>query len=512
MAKSGVIFEKPEPVAKPKKPVVPTTPIATKPVTGYGGPATAAQTATSAKAAGVKLPVNQTMQNTVTQPTPVTPAPGLAPGLPTTPAAPTGPDTAGAEAGYWDNLAKGQTYADEHFKTGTLGTMTDPRQAEMNAQLARLQAGQNGMTPEEMQAAREQGRTEIDRQLASNMRRLGGAAAANGVRGASGVGLQARATTEAQNASGDLGRKLVLDNLNQRNIGTAAYTGALTGQQGVELGIQDKNIGLRNQEAFGRASIPFQIAGGLDAAKAGARSDWMGEQQIGVAKDAIKSASEAEKNNPNKINATGPLAGKTDAEKLKAFEQDPHFAGLSNKQKTALLNQVDNQFAQERGYSSWAAMPPELQNSPEGKEARETARTNFMGGGSDQFDSRATTGWGKEAAAKGEQQKGCPVGTYCFVMTAARDSGLLSQQLYKDTTDNCPTKSKYAAAYGVWGLAMANVMRRSPTFARAIAYLVPDTLKVIKGQPSTVKGYLAYYGLYVPLSYVSNAYLFLKGK
>lgn len=445
----------------------------------------------------------------------------------------TGPDTAAAEARYWENLKQGQAKADEMFKEGSLGRMEDSRQAEMNEQLAKLKAGQDGMTPEEMTAAREQGRVEIDRQLAQNQRGLGASAAANGVRGASAAGLQARAGQQAQAASGDLARKLVTDNLAQRNFGTQLYGNTLQAQQGTELGIQKENLGAQRSEAFGRASLPFQIAGGLDAAGAGARADWFGQQQVDLGQgylDNLKNsgnaplptvattpAGEAPANGTG-MPTTNPDGTPLEQEKVDMqvratilfAEQGGGTASVNSDGKVVFTmpnGTVHQTNLSEQQYNAEkAAMAKQQTDSAAAQLEQDQADNVAAGKNPDGSVKNPKNHW----EAEGKTQPGCAPGVYCYVMTQAVGAGLLSRRLYDDTVTHCPTKRTNAQAYGVWGPLLAKVMAKSPTLARGIAWLIPDTVKMLRGEPARLRGQLAYYGLYVPFTWMSKLYLKVK--
>lgn len=457
----------------------------------------------------------------------------------------TSPDIATAEQRFWDNLAKGQAKADEMFKEGSLGRMGDSelvkkRQAEMDEQLAKLKASQDGMTPQEMQAAREQGRVEIDRQLAQNQRGLGASAAANGVRGASAAGLQARAGQQAQAASGDLARKLVVDNLAQRNFGTQLYGNTLQGQQETALGIQKEDLGAQRSEAFGRASLPFQIAGGLDAAGAGARADWFGQQQIDLGQGYLD-------NLKNGGNAPLPTVATTPAGGAAAPAEAPaNNSGLptANPDGSPLSqDQVDMQvkativFAESQGgtpsvnaegkvvftmpdgtvhttnlteqqYNATKAGMAKTQEDNDATQKESDEAANVAAGKNP--DGSSKTPARNEYEATGKTQPGCAPGVYCYVMTQAVGAGLLDRRLYDDTVTRCPTKRTNGRAYGVWGPLLAKVMAKSPLVAKAISWLIPDTVKMLRGEPARLRGVIAYYSMYVPFTWMSKLYLKVK--
>lgn len=193
-----------------------------------------------------------------------------------------------AKAQLTSDLATGEAFANKHFYDGAMGRIEDPRKAQMDAFLAKLAARQDGMSPEEMRAAKEQGQSDIDSQLAQESRQLASIAGAHGVRGGAAAGLQRGALNNAVKQRAGLSRQLVLDNLAERSRGTEAYGKALTGQQATELGVQESNLGRKAQEAFGRASTPLQMSGVMDSMRQGILSGNLAQQNADVAKEYVK--------------------------------------------------------------------------------------------------------------------------------------------------------------------------------------------------------------------------------
>jgi hypothetical protein len=441
--------------------------------------------------------------------------------------------------------------------------IADPRQAEMNALLALQQAGLGGMTPAEIQAAREQGMAGINQQLATNMKQFGDVAAGNGVRGGSAMGLQMQALGQAQDASGQLSRQLILDNLAQKNINMDRYGNTLSKQQatelgqknidadrygntlqhqqGVELGIQDKNLGLSAAEMAAREAAITGFGSQIDSISSGRKSDAINKEMVDIVRGTVNETKDAAKTKEPTIRElaailNNPSSSPEDKAAAKA-KLDQLYLKSGTKSHTGpdIYNDRSATVGPAQGYKQAAeedtSAPVTLtlgdktyyrdlpgnadpQDFTDTYTDPETGRTYYNPKSlTDQGKSKAAvvlSPAGKQYKDAGQPQPGCAPGAYCYVMTAARDAGLLDQDLYATTVAKCPTKAKYAKAYAVWGLGMARLMRRSPRFARAIAWLVPDTLKVLKGQPSTVKGYLAYYGIYVPLSKLSNLYLMVR--
>lgn len=172
-------------------------------------------------------------------------------------------------------------------KEGSMGRLTDPRAQEINDLLARQKAGLGGMTPEEMKASREQGNAEINRQLAMNMQQFGDVAAGNGIRGGAAAGLQQQALAGAQQASGDLGRKLVLDNLAQKNIAMDRYGNTLQHQQDVGIGINDNNLQTMRAEMLARQLAAGNYSSQLDAYRTGDKADALNAAGIDLLKQQV---------------------------------------------------------------------------------------------------------------------------------------------------------------------------------------------------------------------------------
>ncbi len=223
-----------------------------------------------------------------------------------------------------DDRAAGLAMADKEGigKEGSLGRMTDSRAADMQALLDRLKAGSiEGMSPAEMQAAREQGISGINQQLATNMHAFGNIAAAHGIRGGSAAGLQMRALGDAQSASGDLQRKLILDNLGQKNLMTDRYGNTLRGQQGVELGIQDFNLGKLGQEKAAREAAIGGFSSSIDSARSGNTANQFNQQQIDLAKEFIKTSA---------ANSAAKPGTATPEDKAVAKSVDTRIKGLTD--------------------------------------------------------------------------------------------------------------------------------------------------------------------------------------
>jgi hypothetical protein len=267
-----------------------------------------------------------------------------------------------------DDIAAGKSMMGDLFADGSLGRMTDSRAAEMQALLDRQKAGLDGMTPEEMQAAREQGISGINQQLSTNMRQFGDMAAANGVRGGSAMGLQMQALGQAQNASGELSRKLILDNMGQKNIAMDRYGNTLTGQQKTELGIQDKNLGLTAQEKLGQATMPLEYAGMIDSYRSSGIANGFQREGIDLAKaqiDALKA--QGATTAANKVTEDAKVADSTATDLLKTM---PIYDSKGTKlDDTRAKKDPLVMFLASKGISSRDSIPASMFETPEYKAA-----------------------------------------------------------------------------------------------------------------------------------------------
>lgn len=467
-----------------------------------------------------------------------------------------------AEKQYWNDIGKGQDWANQNFAEGSMGRLSDPRLAEMNALLAqqkdaagkdayatgafgtaidprardaqqylsKLKTGMQGMTPQEMQAAREQGEAEINRQLATNMQRLGNVAAAHGVRGGAGAGLQQRALSEAQMQSGDLARKMILDNQAQRNLGTQMYGQALnqqqatelgiqgqnmtarqaelvgnvgqrnvasdrygqtlTGQQARELGIAQENLGAQRQEQFGRTSTPFQIASGLDAARSGSRADELSRQQLDTAKEYVKQfgATGGFGNDKNAVSADD----KATAQKFYSDYSDslsaahPENPGYATDFDNYHKNSAATQYLLSLGKSNDADLTPEQRKIYGEKLA-------------DDLNNKELQKTGSKL-----QKDGNPKG--CYVATAAMNLGKIPGSQLQELITKCPTNKRNIRAYMTWGPIFAKWMQKYPMFARFVMFFFQDTILVMRGQPSTLRGKIGH-KMYSVITRITKYYL-----
>lgn len=215
-------------------------------------------------------------------PAPVpTPAPAPSP-------APVAPTREQSTSNYLADLEKFKKYGEEMFADGSLGRVTDPNEAARKALLMRLEGQLDGMNAQENLAAKEQAMADINARQAQSLEKYASIAGGAGVRGGAAAGLQARALRDANAQTADFQRKLILDNIALKGQAADRYGGALDKSSNMALGVQDKNLSLKAQELFGRASYPIQLMSGGDSRYAGDVSKYLGEEGIRLGKEGIE--------------------------------------------------------------------------------------------------------------------------------------------------------------------------------------------------------------------------------
>lgn len=356
-------------------------------------------------------------------------------------------------------IQEGEAKAAETFKPGVMGRMKDPRQAEMNAALAKLEAGQQGLTPEEMRVLREQGETEINRQLATNMQKLGGVAAAHGIRGGAGAGLQGQAISQAQQQAGDLARQLAIQNIEQRNIGTDRYLGALTGQQGTELGIQGENLAAKRQELLGRTSMPFQYASMLSGASAADTANKFQNQQMQLARDYLDKANQPAAAAPSEAPASSATTGFTKkASDLGQIVHKPEEVEASHKNQEGDITTVN---IGGTGYVSEEQLPQGT-NIHDYKEVYVDPKTGkkYFNPNTPMTENAKKAASNKIICTESARQKILPK----KLLLVSYSYGKLF--LSKDELQ----------AYHTWGRPVVKLMKWSPRFTRLISKLLPPLI------------------------------------
>jgi hypothetical protein len=194
-----------------------------------------------------------------------------------------------------DDAAAGYAHADKNG-IGADGSHGRIDKTALDELLAKQKLGLDGMTPAEMQAAREQGTATINQQLATNMQQFGDVAAGNGIRGGSAAGLQMQALAGAQAASGQLSRQMILDNVAQKNIAMDRYGTTLNS----EMDIQGKNLEKKMSEKLARELAATNYSSQIDSLRSGDMADALTRQGLRISQSNINSL-----NNPTKPKGSG---------------------------------------------------------------------------------------------------------------------------------------------------------------------------------------------------------------
>jgi hypothetical protein len=377
-----------------------------------------------------------------------------------------------------DDTALGYGMADEYGigKEGSMGRLNDERKGEMDALLAKQLAGLDGMTPQEMQAAREQGNAGINQQLATNMAQFGDIAAGAGIRGGSAAGLQMQALSEAQSASGSLQRQLILDNMAQKNIAMDRYGNTLQNQQGVGLGIQSSNNQSMNAEQLARHLAAGNFGSQVDSVRSGNAANDLSNRSIDVAQSMVDKVGST-----GKSGGTQPSGGRSDQTVESSAQNFQETYGVEGGPQTMVRVGPDgkqtplsaqeagqlptNKFANSKGYDSWQSMPYDMQMSPEGLAAlnKQNEDPSIVS---------------KDYADKTPNDNR-PTGTNsCIITTEAMEQGLLDEEWKHITREYKLSKMPRddIAVYWAWAESVVKLMKRSPLAAKTIAKVLPGTL------------------------------------
>jgi len=387
-----------------------------------------------------------------------------APGNTTTAAAPAKtPEQRAAE-----DAAAGYAHADQYGigKEGSMGRLYDERKTEMDDLLAKQKAGLDGMTQAEMQAAKEQGTSTINQQLATNMQQFGDVAAGNGIRGGAAAGLQMQALAGAQNASGQLARQMILDNVAQKNVAMDRYGNTLTGQQAVGLGIQDKNNQSKNAETLARELAAGNYASTIDSGRASDKADSFTERGLDLSQqtlDDLKAERAAAKSNPGGSGEGVNAIDAADTHKVNALSK-------TEQEKTAALkawNDGTHGMAENaqagRDMKDLAASIKERVALQYPGESEQTKKELV-------YKELLKTGMSEQYARKMMK----------IICTEAFHQGLISEEQWLVTQRYrmLLTMREYKG-YLTWATPVVARMRRNPEFAKAIA---PYIRRMIEGE------------------------------
>lgn len=220
-------------------------------------------------------------------PVALAPAPSPAPTSAPAPAPVSPPSMAASTGTYVDSLNKATDISKGIIGDTKAATISDPRSADMNQMLALMKDRLGGMTQQELQAEQESGLYNIDKQRAGEMEQYASIAGANGISGGAKASMEGQALRNADANQAALQRQLILDNVAQKNQALGAYSGALTGQQGVELGIGTYNANAADRDAALKMGMPFQVLSGMQGQNATDVSNFFGSKGIDTANAAI---------------------------------------------------------------------------------------------------------------------------------------------------------------------------------------------------------------------------------
>lgn len=375
-----------------------------------------------------------------------------------------------------EEIASGYANADKYGigKAGSMGEIKDERKAEIDDLLAKQKAGLDGMTPEEMLAAKEQGNATINGQLATNMQQFADVAAGNGIRGGSAAGLQMQAMAGAQAESGQLARKMILDNVAQKNIAMDRYGKTLGEQQGVGIGIQDKNNQTRNAETLARELAAAGYTSLLDSYKSGDKADALSNRGIGILEDQVKNlgrdAADASGTKPSGSGAGPKGQGKsgtpmTEQAAAQAIADKPH---LFTKSDGSLMT-PEEALKSGGGY--------EIYLTSTGKKPGPKSKYEYLTevAGLSPEDAREKAGINEPIQPKDPTDTSNKI-----ICTEAFHQGLISEEQWLVTQRYrmLLTMREYKG-YLTWATPVVARMRRSPAFAKTIA---PYIRRMIEGE------------------------------
>lgn len=385
------------------------------------------------------------------------------------------------------DLATGNKYATDNGigAAGSMGRISDPRAQDEQSMLSQLQERTKGMSSAEMQAAREQAQTGINRQFAQNQEQLASTAGAQGISGPAAAALQARAGGLASEQNSQFQRQLVLDNIAQQNQALGMYGSALGQQQGTELGIAARNQDTANAETLARQSTPFSYASLLEGVKGGITSNALNSAGIGAASDAVSQAAKA-------------LAGNAAPTAPTGYTTNPETGGAIG---PATTNNPSSAAA-----ITFARLTPDVQANPQVQDAWKTIQAQSQ---SQQYLQSLGNTTGQPVGLTPEQmttyqaklqqdqsnpavadalqtytnaQQGQPIGAdkgaaqRTIICTEAYRQGLISSVQYQALQQFGTrqfTSFGDRRAYLRWAAPVVRLMRRNPAVAAIIAKVLP---------------------------------------
>lgn len=401
-----------------------------------------------------------------------------------------------------EEIASGYANADKYGigKAGSMGEIKDERKAEIDDLLAKQKAGLDGMTPEEMLAAKEQGNATINGQLATNMQQFADVAAGNGIRGGSAAGLQMQAMAGAQAESGQLARKMILDNVAQKNIAMDRYGKTLGEQQGVGIGIQDKNNQTRNAETLARELAAAGYTSLLDSYKSGDKADALSNRGIGILEDQVK-------NLGPKDATTAPGAAPTPVQPGQPVEPNNGSAtasyATSETLQKARSGGAGYRFMNDANTPMTdAEIQEKIAQDPQGILAQEVYAAS-LGKTADQLTNEELTAFKNKFASKSQANANS-----CIITSEAIAQDLLDPQWSTITRRYKLTKMarEDIQVYWAWAERIVKLMQKSPRVARMIAKVLPGTLTAMAKELNLVDEAPLHGELFFGLYKALNAY------
>ncbi len=188
------------------------------------------------------------------------------------------------------DLTQGRKRGEEVFKDGALGRVDAARSGEVAGLLQRRMDESQGMSPEEMTAARNAGLETINRGAQTSTRNLRGELARSGIRGPA-LGKALAGVEKERGSQGVTAeRDLFLKNMDLRRSGLDSYERTLSGARTDELGRETYNQGQTGKELAGRLSTELGY-GALGAGERGAiMQRLVGEESAQAAKKAAENS------------------------------------------------------------------------------------------------------------------------------------------------------------------------------------------------------------------------------
>jgi hypothetical protein len=428
---------------------------------------------------------------------PATPAPSAAPkAIVEQP-----PTQQQAQNDYWNNLKAGKDYADKTFAEGSLGRLSDSYKERTDNYLDLLKGRLGGLDSAEMAAARGQAQSDVSREMAQNLEHQASIAGAQGIRGGVAASMQGQALSNANKQMADYQRQLILDNIAVKNQAAQNYGSALGSASDRALGVGQFNLGQKDAEAYGRASLPFQIAAGVSAQDAANWNKYFGAQQLGVAKGQVDAV--------NKLVSGAAPATNASSSSGQLDTGVGTYPDLKTVKKTSDGDFVDAKNGSKVDPSRAATYyDPNDQSVINPQTGQKIPAQDLVAGdykiNADGSISRAPQGFDPDSDSttsnfiKEYHLDGSPApknGT--IICTEARRQDLVDEAVFSSAKyDGLRYLSQSQMfAYWRWGSYVVNGMRRNKFFAGQIAKLVPPAIQEISRRvnghgKATVRGWL----------------------